>query len=1302
MKTTTNIFGFNQRNLFTKEGRFVFFANWNPEALPTATETAEKQLNNWIDRYNQIDVNVAKKKAEYEAVQEVYKKVDVLDAKIKEEEKKWEKKDTNLIAKLETEKATLLQTAKLSHGWVFECTKWTGKAMVWIPKKMAEGVFGLVSGLGEGLGWNSLLGKVQLKLTEYWQKSVTGAETLTAAGGTQTPKMTFDQMLAKIQEQTKIEVMKSILEHAEKNGIKLTFESGKFVFKKVNKVNKDKLENLTGGEKTQFDNLSKDETVIINAYAELLRENPNYDKQETITALINVLKDPNTGEIGNVSLAEVQNMLKTFNSANPKVASNIETKMPDYTKVQSLKNEIKTKKEELARVQAEMKDQKAIDARFFAASKIEIDGALQSATSQVETVLDGGVWGWAFENIFGKKESDLPQQKNAAKNFLSELVRRTNPVNDPEDKNFNASLADFQSKLKKNNKFKPQASEIVTAVQNARKTLLAAYQSTPEGRAKNDTEVQNQQKQIQKIQKAITGKEGELANEEATQASKKEGFEIALKQENLKKLSESTLGKLILAGKYPQEMWDKKLVQVQENQHQREATRTEIAENMSETMKYKPTLVENITDAIDEMPTGLKVVGGIMAVLMLKNNPKIFGEKWPSLTGLLTTLGFGGLLGHLGIKAATDGEKGIFDMMQAGIDKLKSAKDQVALIKSVEYRNVLLKLLEKDPNNSKSVTVLTVIAEDKVADLVDTNHTKKSPNGAVEITEDYYKEVLQRKFQDSKWNEVVVGDYFEKIGITQADFEKAIQTYLMQITETGTAAAGHEYITNKLDSQKTETYNPIWKGHRLLDVAFASIQPELAQAQELTEADKNAKESAENEKIKEGISSALNAIGLDALSATLKIAQDKKVSGKLGGFEVKEIVVDGTNNEIRFKIPFALGASKEVKIPQNNSQAEVQKLEKWIATEKMKDWKIQALLPASADLKFNAKTGKFHLGDNLRFDLDGEKIGNLQWKKDKNATEWKDLSTVKALQSEQSFIIDGITYKFTVDKDGIITPVGQDFSNALEGGKVEIVDEKLTRIQEILGINKEQVKALIEKGYKFELPNNQFLKITFNGNSLDIVPGTQSIKIDNFQWISPYSQKDTLLKLVDFMDKVKAGKADWWRRGMARRSTFDKSPLDDKEIQFDTDGVADPDRIRLAWESAEFVDGVQNLLNYWYFGWEQDPNKGIEFVWRYKEIQPFYNKNEVNIKNLVNRIQDYWTLPMDAENHRSAFYLENGQIKFGRDVLWNKTLNEISNNFNLTTIDFSDVPKKSDWILDTEKQNYYLMLALNKAWFDNR
>ncbi len=326
-----------------------------------------------------------------------------------------------------------------------------------------------------------------------------------------------------------------------------------------------------------------------------------------------------------------------------------------------------------------------------------------------------------------------------------------------------------------------------------------------------------------------------------------EQYNIALKNANTDKLIDSNLGQMILDGTLQEEIWEKNVEKAREVQNSKLLMQESMGEMIKEWMKNKPNLAENIIETIDELPTWAKIVGAILAVLLLKNNPKLFGKNGPGLTGLLTTLGVGGFLGHLGIKAATDGEKGIFDVIQDGVDKLKDTKDQIRWLQNVEYRNVLLKLLEKQPDNDKSIIALTIVSGDKITDLVG-EHTERKTDGTVVVKESYYQAVLWRSFKDKDGNERYSRDYFDKMGITREDFNKAIQIYLMQISG-GSAAKGHDYISNKLDSNNEETYDPTWTDYAILDVGFNSIRTELKKAQAITAAKKQAKEEAVNKNI---------------------------------------------------------------------------------------------------------------------------------------------------------------------------------------------------------------------------------------------------------------------------------------------------------------------------------------------------------------------------------------------------------------------------------------------------------------------
>lgn len=93
-------------------------------------------------------------------------------------------------------------------------------------------------------------------------------------------------------------------------------------------------------------------------------------------------------------------------------------------------------------------------------------------------------------------------------------------------------------------------------------------------------------------------------------------------------------------------------------------------------------------------------------------------------------------------------------MIEEGVDKLKGAKDQISAMQNVEYRNVLLKLLEKDPNNVKNIMALQFLAEDKLPDFK--AHLTKQPDGRVTVDPEYFTEMTNREFTDNNGKKVKV------------------------------------------------------------------------------------------------------------------------------------------------------------------------------------------------------------------------------------------------------------------------------------------------------------------------------------------------------------------------------------------------------------------------------------------------------------------------------------------------------------------------------------------------------------------
>ncbi len=117
------------------------------------------------------------------------------------------------------------------------------------------------------------------------------------------------------------------------------------------------------------------------------------------------------------------------------------------------------------------------------------------------------------------------------------------------------------------------------------------------------------------------------------------------------------------------------------------------------------------------------------------------------------------------------------------------------------------------------------------------------------------------------------------------------------------------------------------------------------------------------------------------------------------------------------------------------------------------------------------------------------------------------------------------------------------------------------------------------------------------------------------------------------------------------------------------------------------------MLDYWYLGGRSD-SSGIDFVGRYKQIEGFYLTNQRTLRQMVERVKDYPYFksirPMNAENTKSAFYLEGDEIMFAGATRFDKPLGEIDSDFDLNTFDFDGVPE--------DQAKYYLMLALNRAW----
>lgn len=169
---------------------------------------------------------------------------------------------------------------------------------------------------------------------------------------------------------------------------------------------------------------------------------------------------------------------------------------------------------------------------------------------------------------------------------------------------------------------------------------------------------------------------------------------------------------------------------------------------------------------------------------------------------------------------------------------MSEGSDLIATMKSLEFRNAFLQLLENDPSRAKHVLVLNYMSEESIPSLM--KNLDRRADGTVIVSEDYFEEIGKKKFKikDGE-DEVELGEYFEEMGITEDVFEEAILMFLAETSPkreladgtpvVGTAAAGYDYLNSKITLGSKE-YDPTWTGYSVLEVAFDSIQGDLKEA----------------------------------------------------------------------------------------------------------------------------------------------------------------------------------------------------------------------------------------------------------------------------------------------------------------------------------------------------------------------------------------------------------------------------------------------------------------------------------------
>lgn len=72
-----------------------------------------------------------------------------------------------------------------------------------------------------------------------------------------------------------------------------------------------------------------------------------------------------------------------------------------------------------------------------------------------------------------------------------------------------------------------------------------------------------------------------------------------------------------------------------------------------------------------------------------------------------------------------------------------------------------------------------------------------------------------------------MGQLLRKQGITEGDFQKAIQTFFLQVSPDGRADSGYAFAEEQLKTNK------MWQGYAVLDVAVNAIKTKGKEAGEV-------------------------------------------------------------------------------------------------------------------------------------------------------------------------------------------------------------------------------------------------------------------------------------------------------------------------------------------------------------------------------------------------------------------------------------------------------------------------------------
>lgn len=1124
MKNTHDIFGWNQigkmqnfvlqgylENSLWRETKLVFL-----EKPKSKVEKAE-QLNKWVDQYNQIDVKINQKRREMREVEKTHKEIKEL------KEKKDNEIDSIKKEAIQTKIDNILKQSKSDHSWAYTAGNFVGEVFIWVPTKIVQAVGGVAAGIGEGVGVNSVLGKLKNKAQEWYQKGKAGTDLTMASAGLSAPDFNMDEFLNKLQKNAKIEAMKEIILHAKNQNppVQITFKDGQFKFPE-------------GDIKELHTSTDSEQEIIIKAYAELLQETPNFDGAESITSLINVLTDLSTGNIADVSLEEIKKRLNEYNSAEIDIDKlddlkiNLNQAQQDLIKkgneLTKLQTELQDKQSELAEaelirqkypdllqgINANLKDidtkiseiQNKINYLQTTDAERQINADMREkeqnyVVSRDNVILDvthdirEGIEVESFQEAITKYNDvndiffptkvlkgtgrflkwlvvDDLNDKKSQELYIRSITRQLieiQPVpksNQEPDNVFQESLKNYWNFLQKLGFDEFKQNEALWNIANSRQEYLALVTYRPNAFIKETPEIQGLRRDItvlnlkkeQETQKyeaytlkkesvgSLTTKFKSLQNKTAeaqtdydaqskvfeTQTQEfTEQQNIMLADANLKKLYGSNLGQMILTGKITEAEWRENLLpHVQENQTERNETKKALGKLISEDLKYKPSLSENVMDAIEDLPPIAKIAGVIMAILMIKNNPN-FGK-------ILWGLGLAGIVGEIATRASTDGETGIIDFIQEKAKSLTGdAQDQLAQMESITYRNTLLKILEKDPSKAKDVMVLSFVAEDKVTSLM--NNVDKKPDGTLFIKEDYYSELTSRE-GGKLWQ------YFKKHDISKTDFENAIKMYFVEISPNGQAGSGYDFIQGKLND------DPTWKGYTMIDVAFNSIQPELQNAEALTPEQKQANiEYNENLKLNE-LKNKFNNIGLNSIE--LSRNADKKIEGKLAWYKV--IDIENKEGELTFKVE-GLDSNLDV----TNTQI----LEDAIAKVTLK--KISVLLPENANIGFDGKNGYFGLGENLIFKVNPEntKLEDVYFVRDGKyfiinwlqiSWNWDSISGTIGLGGQQLILSINAQWKYEIKNQQ---------NNKVEGTQLDVMLASAPAVEKKLSLD--EIKAKVNK-----------------------------------------------------------------------------------------------------------------------------------------------------------------------------------------------------------------------------------------------